>query len=118
MTGRFIDGITQCQQACRETKTYEKFPDDPRARDLLLIQRDHYLMDPEVRAGNFRSPLTLLTSFSFLQQQDERIQLDKLDTVREDDHADEPVRPTPIRYHSRESPQHGKEGPLRRIFFW
>lgn len=47
MMGRFIDGISQCQQACRETKTFEKFPEDRAARDLL-IQSDHLLMDTAV----------------------------------------------------------------------
>lgn len=61
MMGRFIDGITQCQQSCRETKTYEKFPEDPRARDLLLIQRDHYLMDIEVPMMILLYPLVFLT---------------------------------------------------------
>jgi len=99
MMGRFIDGVTQSQQACRETKAYENFPEDHRARELLLSNKDHILMDPE--------------------QQDERVQLDKVDTVREEDGFDHDfIRPVVHRHHSRESPSHGKDGPLRKIFFW
>ena len=48
MMGRFIDGIAQCQQSCRETRTYENFPEDFKARDLLLFNKENLLMDPEV----------------------------------------------------------------------
>ncbi|KAI0695598.1 ras guanine nucleotide exchange factor domain-containing protein [Cytidiella melzeri] len=97
MMGRFIDGITQCQQACRENGRYDKFPEDSRARELLLINKDIWLMDPD--------------------QQNERIQLDKLDNVREDGYHEE-YRPTVPRQPSRDTPTHTKEGPLRKIFFW
>jgi hypothetical protein len=49
MMGRFIDGIVQCQQACRETRKYEVFHDDPKAKDLLLLDRPSHLMTPDVR---------------------------------------------------------------------
>ena len=48
MMGRFIDGIAQCQQACREDKKYEASSNDPRARDILLLDKSSYLMDEDV----------------------------------------------------------------------
>lgn len=48
MMGRFIDGIIQCQQACRETKAFQSFPEDQKAQDLLLFSKDNHLMEPEV----------------------------------------------------------------------
>ncbi len=55
MMGRFIDGITQCQQACREDRKYEAPSNDPRAKDILLLDRASYLMDEDV---SLLSPVT------------------------------------------------------------
>ncbi|KAI0348025.1 ras GEF [Trametopsis cervina] len=97
MMGRFIDGITQCQQACRDSATYDKYPDDPRARELLLINKEHFLMDSD--------------------QQSERVLLDKSETAREE-LGEDFSRPTAQRQQSRDTPGPTKEGPLRKIFFW
>lgn len=53
MIGRFIDAIAQCQASCRETRTYEKFPEDVKARELLLFNKENLLMDEEARVSQF-----------------------------------------------------------------
>lgn len=65
MIGRFIDTITQCQQACREISNREDIArenqgyvdqDDSKVRELLLLNRgtsskDPLLLDDEVRTS-------------------------------------------------------------------
>ena len=48
MIGRFIDGITQCQEACREDRKFELHSNDPRAKDILLLDKPSYLMNEDV----------------------------------------------------------------------
>lgn len=67
MIGRFIDSISQCQQACREINCREDSArenqgyteeEDPRVRELLLLNRKNLLLDREVRA---LGPMTSLS---------------------------------------------------------
>ena len=59
MIGRFIDGITQCQQACREDRKYEVAAGDSRAKDILLLDKPSYLMDEDVRP-----PISVASSYT------------------------------------------------------
>ena len=54
MMGRFIDGITQCQKSCEETRTFEKFPEDLKARDVLLFNKENLILDLDVSVLNAR----------------------------------------------------------------
>lgn len=94
MIGRFIDAISQCQASCRETRTYEKFPEDVKARELLLFNKENLLMDQEMK--------------------EERLKLDQSeDAGQEDDYLDDPSRIV------RESPTHTRDGLFKKkIPFW
>lgn len=114
MMGRFIDGIAQCQQSCRETRTYENFPEDYKARDLLLFNKENLLMDSEVCLLH-----CLLHTWVSLpnQMQKERMALDKSEENAAFDEelledGFQPPRPPP-----RNSPTHTREF-LKKIPFW
>ncbi|EKM61029.1 uncharacterized protein PHACADRAFT_247338 [Phanerochaete carnosa HHB-10118-sp] len=96
MIGRFIDAIAQCQASCLETRTYEKFPEDIKARELLLFNKENLLMDQEMK--------------------EERLRLDQSeDAGQEDDYLDDP-NTTRM---ARESPTHTREGLFKKkIPFW
>ncbi|GJE86098.1 ras GEF [Phanerochaete sordida] len=96
MIGRFIDAIAQCQASCRETKTYERFPEDVKARELLLFNKENLLMDQEMK--------------------EERLKLDQSeDAGQEDDYLDD-LGTTRM---ARESPTHTREGLFKKkIPFW
>ncbi|KIP11969.1 hypothetical protein PHLGIDRAFT_98679 [Phlebiopsis gigantea 11061_1 CR5-6] len=99
MMGRFIDGITQCQQSCRETRTYDNFPEDFKARELLLFNKENLLMDSDM--------------------QRDRMALDKSEesAALEEEPGEDGSRPS--RQAPRHSPTHTREGFLRgRIPFW
>ena len=115
MIGRFIDAIAQCQASCRETRTYEKFPEDVKARELLLFNKENLLMDQEVCTP--RAPLSSLMKLTVvLQMKEERLKLDQSeDTGQEDDYLDD-LGTTRM---ARESPTHTREGFLKKkIPFW
>ncbi|KAI0094911.1 ras guanine nucleotide exchange factor domain-containing protein [Irpex rosettiformis] len=73
MMGRFIDGITQCQQACREDTKYEAATGDVQAKDVLLLDKTSYLMDED--------------------QRNERIELDKTDPDELQPYREPPPHP-------------------------
>ncbi|KAJ3554551.1 hypothetical protein NM688_g3048 [Phlebia brevispora] len=129
MIGRFIDSIAQCQQACREINNREDIAsenlgytdqEDPKIRDLLLINRRNLLLDDEVCVLNPLIGAIPLTEKQMLGQRIEMDAIPKNEQGVEEDDLDDGARPAAPRAHSRDNTSHPKDtnGPLKKILFW
>ena len=131
MIGRFIDSITQCQDACREISNRDDFArenlgyvdhEDPKVRDLLLLNRNSWLLDPEVCVARLLCALRWLIMRP--QSLGQRVEMDsksKNDIGLEEDEPEDSARAAGIpRSYARDNSSHPRDGngPLKKILFW